>query len=449
MNEMFRSRASATTDQPRQTHVRYLILAMLFGITLINYADRSAISIVGPALRDDLGINSVTMGYIFSAFSWAYVIAQLPGGWLLDRFGSRRVYAAGILLWSTFTFFQGTAGAFTAGAAVIVLFVLRFLVGLAESPSFPGNSRIVASWFPLQERGRAATIFNSAQYFATVLFAPIMGALTYHFGWEATFFVMGALGVVCFFIWLVVVHAPRDHQRANEAEVAYIAEGGALVDMDHDSRTQTSQRGHTGRTLRRLLSSRMLVGIYISQYCFNALTWFFLTWFPVYLVDARGMNILEAGFVASIPAVCGFAGGILSGVFSDMMLRRGHSLTAARKTPIVLGMTLSTSMLICNYIDIDWLIVAIMALAFFGKGFGGLGWAIMSDVAPKEASGLSGGLFNMFGNCSGIVTPIAIGYIVNDTGSFNGALIFVIAHALTAVFSYLFIVGRIERIRFD
>jgi ACS family glucarate transporter-like MFS transporter len=166
----------------------------------------------------------------------------------------------------------------------------------------------------------------------------------------------------------------------------------------------------------------------------------------VYLVQARGMSILKAGFVASVPAICGFVGGVLGGVISDYLMRRTQSLTFARKTPIVLGMLLSMSMIFCNYVETEWMVVGIMAAAFFGKGLGALGWAVMADTAPKEISGLSGGLFNMFGNISGIVTPIAIGYIIGTTGSFNGALVYVGIHALLAVASYLFIVGDIKRI---
>ena len=128
------------------------------------------------------------------------------------------------------------------------------------------------------------------------------------------------------------------------------------------------------------------------------------------------------------------------------MLRKGFSLTASRKTPIVIGMLLSTSMIICNYADAQWLVVDIMALAFFGKGVGALGWAVISDTCPKQIAGLSGGLFNMFGNLSSISTPIIIGYIVQNTGSFNGALVFVGANAIVAAFSYLVIVGEIKRI---
>jgi ACS family glucarate transporter-like MFS transporter len=190
----------------------------------------------------------------------------------------------------------------------------------------------------------------------------------------------------------------------------------------------------------------MMIGIFLGQYCISTLTYFFLTWFPVYLVQQRGMSILQAGLVASVPAICGFTGGVLGGIFSDTLLRRGFTLTAARKTPIVLGMLLSSSMVLCNYVDAQWLIVTIMALAFFGKGIGALGWAVMSDTAPPQTAGLSAGLFNMFGNIASISTPIAIGYIIAFTGSFNGALVFVGANALVAVLSYLVIVGKIERL---
>lgn len=133
-------------------------------------------------------------------------------------------------------------------------------------------------------------------------------------------------------------------------------------------------------------------------------------------------------------------------MISDWLMRRTGSLNIARKTPIVLGMLLSMTMVFCNYVSAEWMIIGFMAMAFFGKGIGALGWAVMADTAPKEISGLSGGLFNMFGNISGIVTPIAIGYIVGTTGSFNGALIYVGVHALVAVLSYLVLVGDIKRI---
>ena len=158
------------------------------------------------------------------------------------------------------------------------------------------------------------------------------------------------------------------------------------------------------------------------------------------------MTILKAGFIASLPAVCGFVGGVLGGVISDRLLKSGYTLSIARKTPIVCGMFLSTSMILCNFVDADWAVIMIMSLAFFGKGVGALGWAVVSDTSPKEAGGLSGGLFNTFGNAAGITTPIIIGYLVQGTGNFAWALAFVGASAAVALLSYLIVVGEIKRV---
>ena len=159
------------------------------------------------------------MGYVFSAFGWSYVIGQLPGGRLLDRYGSKAVYFVSILAWSVFTMLQGTLGlvSTTASTAIVILFSLRFLVGLAEAPSFPANGRIVAAWFPTNERGTASAVFNSAQYFATVMFAPVMGWITQTYGWPYVFYFMGALGIAVGFLWLKVIDNPKDHPRVSAA----------------------------------------------------------------------------------------------------------------------------------------------------------------------------------------------------------------------------------------
>ena len=427
----------------KKTHVRYMILFLLFVVTTLNYADRATISIAGASLQKDLGIDAVTLGYIFSAFGWAYVLLQIPGGWLLDRFGSKKVYAWSIFLWSLFTVMQGFVGYLPMANAVIALFMLRFLVGAAEAPSFPGNARIVAAWFPTAERGTASAIFNSAQYFATVLFAPLMGWIVHSFGWEHVFVVMGGLGILFSGVWLKYIHNPKEHPSVSAEELDFIEQNGGLVDMDQAKGGKSKPKwGY----IRQLLTTRMMLGVYLGQFCINGITYFFLTWFPVYLVQERGMTILKAGFIASLPAICGFIGGVLGGVISDSLLRRGHSLTFARKTPIVCGLMLSTTMVICNYVQAEWMVVAFMALAFFGKGVGALGWAVVSDTSPKQIAGISGGLFNMFGNVASITTPIVIGYIISATGSFKYALVYVGANALVAVFSYLVIVGPIKRV---
>ena len=190
----------------------------------------------------------------------------------------------------------------------------------------------------------------------------------------------------------------------------------------------------------------MLIGIYLGQYCITTLTWFFLTWFPIYLSQSQRLSIVTVGFLAAVPALCGFAGGILGGVASDQLLKAGNSLTFARKAPIVAGMFLAMTMIVCNYVNSSLAVMLLMSLAFFGKGFGALGWTVISDTSPKSLVGVNGGLFNLIGNLAGITTPIIIGAIIEHTGTFHYALLFVAATAMLAIVAYLPIVGEIRRL---
>ena len=191
----------------------------------------------------------------------------------------------------------------------------------------------------------------------------------------------------------------------------------------------------------------MLVGIFLAQYCINAMTWFFVSWFPSYLVNGRGYSILTAGLVAMLPALSGWLGSLCSGLFSDYLLKRTGSLTSARKIPITFGLVLSSVIIACNYVQSQWLIVATMSLALFGKGVAsGLVWTVIADTAPRRMIGLAGGVSNSFANFSGVVTPVVIGYILAATRSFNDVLLYVSFNGLAAVVFYWLIVGPIQRL---
>jgi MFS transporter, ACS family, glucarate transporter len=426
------------------THVRYLIVLMLFIASTFSYGDRVVLSIAADALSHDLHLDAIRLGYLFSGFGWAYALAQLPAGGLLDRFGSKNVYGVSIFCWSLCALLAGCTGYLPAVAAFYTLFAVRLLSGLAQAPVFPGNGRIVAAWFPTSERGRASAIFNAAQYFALVFFAPIMGWIVHLWGWKQCFWFTGAMGLVLGAFWFRVIHSVHSHPRISQPEIDLIEQGGGLASLDAAGRARANTL--TWSAVRWLLSKRMLVGVYLGQYCITTLTWFFLTWFPVYLGRSRHLSIVRVGFLAAFPALCGFAGGILGGVVSDELLRSGRGLSFARKFPIVTGMLLAMSMVACNYVSSRAAVIAIMSLAFFGKGFGALGWTVVSDTSPKALVGINGGLFNFIGNIAGITTPLVIGYIVDRTGSFRGALVFVAATALMAIVAYLPIVGEIKRL---
>ncbi|MCJ2034476.1 MFS transporter [Methylobacterium sp. J-068] len=426
---------------PRRTNIRYVILTLIFLATTFNYVDRATLSVAASAMRAEFGFDAITMGLAFSAFGWAYTAMQIPGGWILDKYGARLVYGIGLILWSAFTMMQGLVH--LVSFTFLALFGLRFLMGIAESPAFPANSRLTVMWFPTKERAFATSIFQSAQYFALAVFTPVMTYILHAHSWQAIFFWAGGVGIVLGFVWLVYVHEPRQHGRVNQAEIDYIEAGGGLPNMgDKRDRIRWSE-------VKALVTNRMMVGIYIGQFCLTTITWFFLTWFPTYLLEARGMSILKVGLVAAIPAICGFLGGLAGGVWSDWMLRRGYSLTVARKLPIITGLLFSSSIVLANYVRSDVFVIVVMSVAFFAKGIGNLGWCIVGDVSPKQIMGVSGGVFNFCGNIASIVTPLAIGIIVKEMGSFDLALVYIGFVALVGAFSYLVIVGPLRRLEVE
>jgi len=422
---------------------------LILFLSTVAYADRSILSISGSGIKQQFGLSAVQLGYILSAFSWAYVVGQIPGGLILDRFGTKKVYGTTLLLWSISTFVMGFVGEFGVGTtgAITLFFMLRLALGLIEAPSFPANARVAAMWFPKSERGRASSLFASAQYFAVGIFSPIAAWLVSEFGWPWPFFALGAIGFVAFFVWQWSMDTPRNHRAVSASELEHIIAGGGLVDVDEQHELASKAR-LTWPIINALLTNRMLWCAYLGQYCTIALSYFFITWFPIYLVQARGMSILHAGFATVAPSIFGFLGGISGGIISDWLIKRGWSVSWARKTPYIVGMLVASTLVLAATADNNGTVIALMSLAFYGKGVAaGAGtWAVVSDTAPKQAIGLAGSIFNCVGNIAGIVTPIVFGYIVVATGGYSAGLYFVGAHCLVAAFLFLFVMGKIERV---
>ena len=412
-------------------------MALLFVSVTINYLDRSNLSITAPAMRADLGFDTAQMGFVLSAFGWTYAICQIPGGWLVDRVVPRVLYAVLILLWSLATILLG----FTYTVAGLI--AVRMLIGALESPSYPINIRVVTTWFPERERATAVGFYTSGQFVGLAFLTPLLVWVQSRLGWHMVFVATGLVGIVWAFTWFALYRQPHDHPATNAAEIALIREGGGLVDLDR--RHGVVKPPFRRQDLVRVLSSRKLWGLYIGQYCMTTTTSFFLTWFPTYLVQARGIAFVKAGFLASLPFLGAFVGVLCSGVLSDLMLRRGASLSVARKVPIITGTLVSTSIIGANYVNEPSLIIAFMALAFFGVGLASITWSLVSAIAPQRLLGLTGGVFNFIGNLSGISVPIIIGYLARDYG-FSAGLTYVAVMALIGAMSYVFLVGSVERL---
>lgn len=421
----------------RPTRSRYLIMVMLFITVVINYLDRSNLSIAAPALKDEFGLDTVHEGLILSAFGWTYAAMQIPGGWLVDRVSPRVLYAAALILWSAATFFMGFAGSF------VILFVLRLAVGALEAPAYPINNRVVTTWFPEKERATAIGFYTSGQFVGLAFLTPVLAWLQHHYGWHMVFVSTGLLGIIWGVLWYLIYREPRQFKGANAAEIELIQKGGGVVDLD--KRVTEKKAPFNWNDLGLVMSQRKLWGVYLGQFCLTSTLWFFLTWFPTYLVKYRGMDFIKSGFLASVPFLAAFIGVLCSGVLSDFLIRRGATVGLARKLPIILGLLISTSMIGANFTDSTPWVIFFLALAFFGNGLASITWSLVSALAPVRLLGLTGGVFNFVGNLSSICTPIVIGFLVSKD-SFAPAIVYVSSLALLGALSYILLVGKVERI---
>ncbi|GAB3162479.1 MFS transporter [Telluribacter humicola] len=427
----------APSSTTKKTRVRYSMLGLVFVNVVINYLDRSNISVAGAALGKDLNLSSVEMGLIFSAFGWTYAFLQISGGLLADRFGPRVMYGFCLITWSMATFFQGFVRSFAG------LFALRLATGAFEAPSYPINNRIVTSWFPEQERASAIAMYVSGQFIGLAFLTPLLVTIQFYLGWKGLFMVTGLIGLIWGGIWYLLYRDPLDHTSVNKAELDYIEEGGGLFNGRKPGGNQAT--AWQWSNLMIVFSSRTLWGVYIGQFAVNATLWFFLTWFPTYLVQYRGLDFIKSGYLASVPFLAACAGLLLSGFLSDYLVKKGKSAGLARKLPIIIGLIVSVSIIGANYSNDTTIIIFFMALSFFGAGMALISWVFVSILSPRHLIGLTGGVFNFMGNLASIVVPIVIGFLVQD-GDFKPALVFIGALGILGACSYIFLVGKIERV---
>ncbi|HUQ87815.1 MAG TPA: MFS transporter [Vicinamibacterales bacterium] len=421
---------------PSHTTRRWFpILALVAVATMVNYLDRTVLGIASPYLTKELTLTPAEMGIVFSAFSWSYALLQIPGGVFLDRFGTRITYSLALTLWSGFTAFMGVVG------TLPTLLLTRIGVGVFEAPCFPANSRILATWFPQQERARANSIYSVGQYAGIAFLSVPLFWVTQQFGWRGLFFMAGGFGILLGLLFWLNYREPSGDPSLGADELAHIEAGGG-------GEYKGARVAFSWSDIGMLLRHRQIIGASLGQFGGNSTQVFFVTWFPTYLVNSRGMSFINAGIMTMLPYIGASIGVLVAGQVSDRILKNTGSANVARKLPIVGGMLLASTIVIANYVPAgsDAIVIAIMSVAFFGQGMTNLGWTVISDVAPKELIGLTAGIFNFSANLAGIVTPLVIGFTYQRTGSFVGPLVYIAVVALIGAFSYSVILGDIHRL---
>ncbi|HXP97305.1 MAG TPA: MFS transporter [Telmatospirillum sp.] len=420
----------------KRTGVRWSMLFLVMMVMCINYLDRANLSVAAPVIGKELELSPATMGILFSAFGWMYTCMLPFAGAALDKMGPRVLLTISLIGWSAFTAVIGAVSSLTA------LLACRVGVGFFESPVLPTNVRCVTAWFPAKERALSVGLYTSMQYISLGLLTPFLAWILVTFGWQAIFYITGGIGVFAGVIWHVYYRDPHDSTTVNQAELDYIRAGGGLAESGTEKKIPFSWR-----KVRQLLSHRQIWGMFIGQFAVMTILFFFLTWFPTYLINGKGLTILKGGFFAAVPFLVAIIGALLGGWWSDWMVKKGYSNSVARKTPIIVGFSLAATIVAANYTeDITWVII-FMAIAFFGQAVAStVTGALLSDMAPKGLVGLTGGMLYFIANIGGTTAPLVIGYVVQQTGGFNMALAYVSAVAACGVFAYLVVMGKVSRI---
>lgn len=406
---------------------RLMLLALLFFTVVINYMDRINISVAGSAVRGDLGLSTEAMGLVFSAWAWTYTAFQVPGGLLADRVHARILYPILLVGWSVATVVQGFVN--TLGA----LIGCRVFVGAFEAPSYPINNKVVTEWFPPEQRASAISVYVSGQYVGLAFLAPILTILLVEIGWRYFMVATGLVGVAWALVWYLTYPKGDPSGGAVDPETAREAEQGAAIQESSNTDYMIAFR------------HAKLWGIYIGQFAIGSVFIFFLTWFPTYLTEYRGIEIVQSGFMSAVPYLGAFCGVLLAGFSSDWMVRNGVSSEISRKAPVMIGLALSTAIVGANFTTDNMIAIAFLTVSFFGVGLASITWVFVSLIAPDEHVGLIGGVFNCFGGSSAIVTPFLIGVLISED-SFAPAFFYIGAVAVLGFLSYLFVVGKVEKI---
>lgn len=415
------------TVPPRLRRAQRVGLLLLLLSGMVSFIDRSALAIANPLIRAELGLSLGEMGLLLSVFLLAYSFAQLPTGWLVDRFGPRRVLTSGLILWSLA---QGLGGLVSGFGQFIAT---RLLLGIGEAPQFMSCVRFVRDWFDEGRRGLPNGILGSSSSLGLAVAGPLLTWLMLAFGWRAMFLTMGAAGLLVAALWFAF-YRDADPASLTGEERAYLFAGETEAPVSPVSFAEW----------RRLLRQRATWSIILGFFGTVYISTIYMTWLPAYLEIDRHMSIFKTGFAASIPFFFGVAGSIGGGLLADFLTARNVSPLTACKVPVVGGLA-GAALLTLPVAEIDSNALAIACIAasvFLGYASTGAAWTLICVVAPKNYVGSLAGMKNFGGYFGGALAPSVTGFTVQATGSFELALSLGASVGFAGALCYFFGVDR-------
>jgi MFS transporter, ACS family, D-galactonate transporter len=401
--------SAAAGAQP--TKVRWKIFLMMLFLISINYIDRASLSVAMPLIAKEFDIGPALQGLLMSAFFWTYAFMQIPGGMLADRFGPRVVIASSTLGWG---FFQAVAAVCTGWVGLLVT---RLGLGAAEAPIYPAGGKLNGIWMTQNERGRGATLLDGGAPLGAALGALIIAGLIAEFNSWRTSFVVAGVGTMIagYFAWSYIRNHPRQHPAVNEAEAAYI-EAAQAADL-------AAEPANVSGNVLHFFKYRSVWGMFFGWMCFNSLFYGLLTWMPTYLSKVYGLDIKQMGGSIFIMFFSGFVGEMVGGWLADKWKAAGASQAKVLRTLFGIAAVIATIAIysVSRFKDPVTVVVLLSVTLFFLR-WCGLFWAIPSIIGTKKRVGFLGGTMNLGGNCAGIGVPVAVGLIVQATGSYDMAL---------------------------
>lgn len=413
------------SPDPAPTRTRWVILSLLLLISVITYIDRVNISVTARQMMPTLGLTDIQMGQIFSAFVLGYALFQMPGGWLGDRWGARRVLTCAVIWWSIFTALTAVAPTLPVlNMAGIIgsLVLVRFLIGVGEAAALPNFNRAVANWHPPQERGLGIGITIGGIGIGSAMTPPITAWIMVNYGWQMAFYVAGALGIGIALLWYwYATDHPRQHTHVNEAEARFIE--GRLPFPSYPSGETGKREG--GKQLqvpwKSILRTPTVWWIVLSYTCLGYVAYIYMSWFYLYLVNVRGFDVLRGAFFASAPFLAMAVFCPLGGWVTDR-LAHTHGLNVGRAGVGATGMILAAlSIVIGANAAAPFAAIGLLSLGAGWLYFTvGAFWSSTTDLSKPHAGTLSG-IMNTGANLGGTLSPTLTPWLADQLG-WAGAL---------------------------
>jgi ACS family glucarate transporter-like MFS transporter len=394
------ARVADLAPPARATSARHVVLALTLLLAGIVYLDRVAISTTSPAIEKELGLDDVQLGLVFSAYTLAYALFEVPSGWLADRFGARVMLTRIVVGWSIMTAATGFAWGFAS------LCLIRFVFGSAEAGAFPSIARVYGRWLPARQRARAFGLAVMCGLLASAATQPLVVALMGAMSWRQVFPLFGLVGLVWALVWFAWFRDdPHAHPSVAPAELAII---GTEPEPPHTPVRWGDLLGN--RSLRALCA--MYLGTIYGWY-------FFLSWLPQYLLRARGFDLRQVGWLSALPLV-GIASGVLSGGWLSDVLTRRVGMRWGRRLPGLVGLPVAACAIVAAVVTANARVsVAALALAAASAALAvAPAWAVCLDIGARHAGVVSGAM-NTFGNLGGTLSPVVMGFCLTRWHSWN------------------------------